>query len=1016
MSDATYETILLRGRRRRPRRHHHAEPARGAQRVRPPDVRGDARRVAAWSRTTPTVNAVVLRAAGDRAFCAGLDTKKPLRPARRRLEPRGPGRAAEPEVAEGVEAGGVRGAGHLHRRRVLLRQRGRRRDLLRRRDVLRLPRHLRHGVRARAGRADAPHRPRRDAAHGADRATTSGSRAETALRIGLVTEVVERDELWARAHEIAAGIARQAQRPPPRAPCGRSGSRSTAVPRRDGAGPDLHPPRQPDRHGRGRARPPIARAADAEDAGDRAARRAAHRRRCSRSTRRRRRSSSSGAWRTWGELGADRRRGRRRAASARRRRAGRRPAAQPARATSALLLGVLRAGGVRGHDQPAARRRAASAPTSPSLDLAAARRRRPTTSPLVAGDELRATTRRALGDARRADRRSTAPDRRDRRRDRARRRGARCSPAAPPGRRSGSTSPTRCSSGCSSGPSTTRRTATPTLRLRTGVAIVNAPLVHLGGLFRVLQCVNDGRSFALLERFTVDGWVDAVRRHRPATVEPRAGRAADGARRRPRPRRPRAASGRSISGTAPLDPDDADAFTDAVRRARAHLVRRHRVRRRRGRLEPRRPRAVLGDEAGERRPGPRRAASCASSTRRRARRSAPTRRACSRCKAGQLGDGAAGCAPPTSPASTPTASSGSSAAPTRPSSAAGSRCSPTTCGPRSSATRRCAGAAVVGRDDRRLGAVPVAAVELRAGAGAVTRRRPRSTYAADRARPLRAARPRSGSSTSCPAPTPARSTSPPCARCSSTRRRAELTWTCATPTPTRPSAPRSAPGSTTRCPSTARRPRPATGRRAGPTTPAGSASCTTPATPGCNWPVEFGGRGLPVTQQLVYLEEYAASGAPYIGVNFVGICHAGPTLIAEGTDEQRALPPPADPRGRDVWCQGFSEPEAGSDLASLRTRAVRDGDDYVVTGQKIWSTRAHVADYCELLVRTDPDAPEAQGHHLADPRHAPARRRGAPDADHRRREPLLRGVPRRRAGAGRRTGSARRTTAGGSPT
>jgi alkylation response protein AidB-like acyl-CoA dehydrogenase len=130
---------------------------------------------------------------------------------------------------------------------------------------------------------------------------------------------------------------------------------------------------------------------------------------------------------------------------------------------------------------------------------------------------------------------------------------------------------------------------------------------------------------------------------------------------------------------------------------------------------------------------------------------------------------------------------------------------------------------------------------------------------------------------------------------------------------------------------------------------------------GSQWPKEFGGRGLPVTQQLVYLEEYARAKAPYISVNFVGLMHAGPTLIAEGTDEQRAYHLPQILRGEHVWCQGFSEPEAGSDLASLRTRAVRHGDEYVVNGQKIWSTRAHVADYCELLVRTDPDAPKHKG-------------------------------------------------------
>lgn len=130
---------------------------------------------------------------------------------------------------------------------------------------------------------------------------------------------------------------------------------------------------------------------------------------------------------------------------------------------------------------------------------------------------------------------------------------------------------------------------------------------------------------------------------------------------------------------------------------------------------------------------------------------------------------------------------------------------------------------------------------------------------------------------------------------------------------------------------------------------------------GLAWPREFGGRGLPVDQQLVYLEEYARAGAPYIGVNFVGLMHAGPTLIAEGSDAQRRFHLPRILRGESVWCQGFSEPGAGSDLASLRTRAECRGDEYIVTGQKIWSTRAHVADWCELLVRTDPDAPKHKG-------------------------------------------------------
>ncbi|MFD9909997.1 acyl-CoA dehydrogenase family protein [Streptomyces sp. NPDC059063] len=133
---------------------------------------------------------------------------------------------------------------------------------------------------------------------------------------------------------------------------------------------------------------------------------------------------------------------------------------------------------------------------------------------------------------------------------------------------------------------------------------------------------------------------------------------------------------------------------------------------------------------------------------------------------------------------------------------------------------------------------------------------------------------------------------------------------------------------------------------------------------GLHWPVDAGGQGATPTQHLIFLEETERAGAPYVGANFVGLLHAGPTIASEGTPAQRArwLPPVL--RGDEVWCQGFSEPDAGSDLASLRTRAWRDGDHYVVTGSKIWTSHAEVADWCELLVRTAPvsdDVPKHRG-------------------------------------------------------
>jgi hypothetical protein len=130
---------------------------------------------------------------------------------------------------------------------------------------------------------------------------------------------------------------------------------------------------------------------------------------------------------------------------------------------------------------------------------------------------------------------------------------------------------------------------------------------------------------------------------------------------------------------------------------------------------------------------------------------------------------------------------------------------------------------------------------------------------------------------------------------------------------------------------------------------------------GVNWPKAYGGRGATLTEELVYYEEIARARAPYVGMNFVGLRHGGPTLIAEGTELQKQAHLPRILRGEEVWCQGFSEPMAGSDLAALKTAAVRDGDHYVVTGQKIWTSFAQRADFCELLVRTNPAAPKHKG-------------------------------------------------------
>ena len=130
---------------------------------------------------------------------------------------------------------------------------------------------------------------------------------------------------------------------------------------------------------------------------------------------------------------------------------------------------------------------------------------------------------------------------------------------------------------------------------------------------------------------------------------------------------------------------------------------------------------------------------------------------------------------------------------------------------------------------------------------------------------------------------------------------------------------------------------------------------------GIAWPKAYGGRELGTIAQLIWFEEYAKAKAPYLGANFVGINHGGPTLIARATEEQKKFHLPKILKGEVVWCQGFSEPGSGSDLASLSTKAVVDGDELVITGQKIWTSFAHIADHQELLVRTDPNAPKHKG-------------------------------------------------------
>jgi alkylation response protein AidB-like acyl-CoA dehydrogenase len=129
---------------------------------------------------------------------------------------------------------------------------------------------------------------------------------------------------------------------------------------------------------------------------------------------------------------------------------------------------------------------------------------------------------------------------------------------------------------------------------------------------------------------------------------------------------------------------------------------------------------------------------------------------------------------------------------------------------------------------------------------------------------------------------------------------------------------------------------------------------------GVSWPQEYGGRGASLLEQAIFIEEMAIAGAPQ-PANFQGLHNAGPAIIHHGTAWQQSRYLPRILSGDDIWCQGFSEPEAGSDLAGLKTRAVKQQGGWRVTGQKIWTSGGHKADMCILLARTNPDAPKHRG-------------------------------------------------------
>jgi alkylation response protein AidB-like acyl-CoA dehydrogenase len=129
---------------------------------------------------------------------------------------------------------------------------------------------------------------------------------------------------------------------------------------------------------------------------------------------------------------------------------------------------------------------------------------------------------------------------------------------------------------------------------------------------------------------------------------------------------------------------------------------------------------------------------------------------------------------------------------------------------------------------------------------------------------------------------------------------------------------------------------------------------------GVSWPKEYGGRGSSLIEQAIFYQEMARAKAPQ-PINVIGLGMAGPTIISHGTPAQKERHLEKILSADEIWCQGFSEPGAGSDLAGLRSTAVEDGDSYIINGQKVWTTLAHIADWCIFLARTDADAPKHKG-------------------------------------------------------